>query len=124
MYIYTNPNPNNILVGDCTVRAIALLLDKDWQDIYIGLCLKGYELFDMPNSNIVWGTYLEEQGYHRVPIPNTCPFCYTINDFCLDHPNGIYLLATGTHVVTCIDGNIHDTWDSGNELPIYYWEKQ
>lgn len=124
MYIYTNPNPNNTLVGDCTVRAIALLLDQDWQDIYIGLCLKGYELFDMPNSNIVWGTYLEERGYQRIPISNTCPFCYTVNDFCLDHPNGIYLLATGTHVVTCIDGNIHDTWDSSNELPIYYWEKQ
>ncbi len=28
MYIYTNPNPNNTLVGDCTVRAIALLLDR------------------------------------------------------------------------------------------------
>ena len=57
-------------------------------------------------------------------IPNTCPDCYTIADFCNDHPYGTYILATGTHVVAVIDGDYYDTWDSGNEIPIFYWQKE
>ena len=28
------------------------------------------------------------------------------------------------HVVTVQDGKYYDTWDSGNEIPVYYWEKE
>ena len=55
---------------------------------------------DMPSSNAVWGSYLYDHGFRRQIIPNECPECYTIADFCLDHPFGLYVLATGTHVVT------------------------
>ena len=50
------------------------------------------------------------------------PDCYTIEDFCADHPMGLYVLGTGTHVVTVVDGNYYDTWRSGDEIPQYYWE--
>ena len=42
----------------------------------------------------------------------------------MDNPEGKYLLATGTHVVTVIDGDYYDTWDSGDEIPIYYFTKE
>ena len=57
-------------------------------------------------------------------MPNMCPPCYTVKDFCKDHPVGTYILATGSHVVTVVDGNYYDTWDSGTEVPIYYWKKE
>ena len=78
----------------------------------------------MPSSNSVWSNYLINDGYKRYAIPNTCPNCYTVRDFCEDHPYGTYLLATGTHVVTCIDGDWLDTWDSGDETPVYYFTKE
>ncbi len=59
----------------------------------------------------------------RINVPDTCPHCYTIRDFAYDHPFGTYLVGTGKHVVTIIDGNYYDTWDSGGEIPIYYWKK-
>lgn len=81
-------------------------------------------MHDMPSSNAVWGAYLIDLGYKRYVIPNVCPACFTIRQFCELHPKGKYLLATGTHVVTVIDGDYYDTWDSGDEVPVYYFTKE
>ena len=78
----------------------------------------------MPDSNRVWMAYLKEIGYAITLLPNNCPNCYSITDFCKDNPKGTYLLATGSHLVAVIDGNYYDTWDSGNEIPIYYFVKK
>lgn len=52
------------------------------------------------------------------------PDCYNVKDFAQDHPKGRYVVGTGTHVIAVIDGNYYDTWDSGEEIPVYYWEKE
>lgn len=122
-FIYYNSNPKQKIVGDCTIRAISLLTDQDWIETSIGLALTSILECDMPSSNVVWSKYLFENGYVRYAIPNTCPYCYTVRDFCKDHPIGKFLLATGKHVVTVIDGDYYDTWDSGDQVPIYYWLK-
>ncbi len=123
-FIYCNPNPTNSTVGDCVIRGIAIALNITWEQAYTGVTLKGYEMYDMPSSNRVWGEYLYSKGFRRHIIPDTCPNCYTINQFANDNPEGVYLLATGSHVVAVIDGNYYDTWDSGNEIPIYFWRKE
>jgi len=79
---------------------------------------------DMPSANNVWGAYLRSIGYSQHVLPNTCPDCYTVIDFCNDYPTGKYILATGSHVVAVEDGNYFDSWDSGSETPIYYWKKE
>jgi len=122
-YVYKNPNPIKNLVGDCVVRGISILTNKSWEYVYIGIVNKGLEMFDMPSSNEVWSAYLRSLGYNKYIIPNTCPDCYTIKDFCSDNRRGRYLLATGNHVVAVINGDYFDTWDSGNEIPIYYFQK-
>ena len=123
-YIYHNENPFHNLVGDCVIRAISLANGTNWDTTYLGIISTGYELKDMPSSNSVWATYLKKNGFGRYIIPDTCPACYTIKDFCVDHQTGTYILATGSHVVTVIDGDYYDTWDSGNEVPIYYFKKE
>lgn len=124
MYIYLNLNPGNRIVGDCTIRAIALAMGEDWESIHADLSMVSHYLYDMPSSNAVWNEYLLLNGFTRHVIPNTCPACYTVRQFTRDYPVGTYILATGSHVVTVIDGNYYDTWDSGNEVPIYYWRKE
>lgn len=120
-YIYYNSNPAKKIAGDCVIRAVGLFRKQSWEDTYIDLCMYGLKVRDMPNANIVWSMYLVENGYTKQTIPNTCPVCYTIRDFCEDNPEGTFLLATGSHVVTVINGDYYDTWDSGDEIPTSYW---
>lgn len=124
MFIYTNPNPTNKRTGDCAIRAIAIATSTTWESAYIALCKEGLSMADLPNSNAVWGAYLKKLGFKREVIPNTCPDCYTVEDFCEDHPEGTYVLGTGSHTVTVIDGNAYDAWNSLSELPTYYFYKE
>lgn len=119
-----NLNPFGKHVGDCVVRALSLALDQDWDTTYLELMSQGFSMKDMPSSNAVWGQYLKNKGFKRHIIPDECPDCYTVNEFCVDNPQGTYILGTGTHVVTVKDGSYYDTWDSGREIPIYYFEKE
>ena len=122
-FVFCNPNPDKIMVGDCVIRAISIVLEQDWETSFIGVALVGFEKHDMPASNNIWGAYLEEKGFERLSILNTCPNCYTIKDFCKDNPKGRYILGTGTHAVAVVNGDYYDIWDSGNEVPIYYFAR-
>ena len=122
-YIYFNPNPENPSEPDCVVRGICMVTGYDWDTVYWGMCRQGGLIHSMPSVNKVWGRYMMELGYKRYNISNTCPYCYTIRDFCYDNPYGAFLLATGSHVVAVIDGNYFDAWDSGSEIPIYYFTR-
>ena len=124
MWVVFNTNPINRRVGDCVVRAISKALEKPWDTVYWDLCMKGYVLCDMPSSNEVYGAYLRDNGFTRHSIPNTCPDCYTVKDFCFDHPEGSYVLGTGSHAVAAIDGDYYDIWDSGDEVIINYYAKE
>lgn len=105
------------------MRAISKLFGTTWEDAYLGLCLEGLEKFDMPSSNYVWGSFLYKHGYRRHVIPDSCPDCFTIADFCKRNPSGSYLLATGSHVVAVVNGDYYDISDSGDNIPAFYWEK-
>lgn len=123
MIIYYNPNPRGKIVGDCVVRAITAVTGFSWDRVYSDLCDIGYEMADMPSSNAVWSVCLRRYGFARKVLPNKCPDCYTIAEFARTHPRGAYVVATGTHAVAVIDGTIYDSWDSSQEIPIYYFEK-
>lgn len=120
-YKFYNPNPNDKLTDDCVIRAISKFLDQSWDTTYIELFKFAYQEKDMMNKDSIWGMFLDELGYKRHAIPDTCPYCYTIKDFCKDHPNGSFIVGTGTHVVAVIDGDYYDTGDTGTYTPIYYW---
>ena len=123
MYSYYNANPYKIRVGDCVIRAISKALNQPWEDTYIDLTIQGYLMKDLLSSNAVWGAYLKSKGFTRDIISNDCPECYTIEDFCNEHPKGTFIIGTGTHAVCVEDGIIYDTWMSGGEVPIYYYYK-
>lgn len=123
MYSYYNANPYKIRVGDCVIRAISKALDMSWEDVYIELTIQGYILGDLLSSNVVWNAYLKSRGFVRDIISNDCPECYTVEDFCNEHPQGTYIIGTGTHAICVEDGCVYDTWDSRGETPIYYYYK-
>lgn len=112
------------MVGDCVIRAICRVENQSWENSFLQLMVEAYRLYDMPSSNYVWGSYLKSKGYSRENLPNTCPDCYTLRQFCIDNPKGKYIVATGTHAVAVDNGNIYDSWDSSDEVVIYYYKKE
>ena len=121
MWVKYNPNPTGRSVGDCAVRAIAKALNTDWETAYTMISQNGYAMGDMPSSDSVWGAVLRQNGFYRMSIPNNCPDCYTAADFCRDNPIGTFVLGFGGHVATVVDGNLYDSWDSSQCIPVYVW---
>ena len=122
MWKYFNPNPCGRNVGDCSVRAIAKALEISWETAFVALCYNAMQMCDMPSSDSVWGSVLRQSGFVRKAIPNTCPDCYTAEDFCAEHPRGVFVLGFGGHVATVIDGILFDSWDSSQSVPQFYLE--
>ena len=119
-----NNNPIARRVGDCAVRAVACALGTDWETAYIEIGKAGVRMGDMPSANDVWGAVLRQHGFYRASLPRTCPDCYTVRDFCREHRRGVYVLGTDGHVVTAIDGDWYDIWDSGDETVLYFWYRK
>lgn len=117
-------NPTGRTVGDCAVRAVSKALDISWEAAYIMIASNGFTMGDMPSSDSVWGSVLRQNGFYRKVIPNTCPDCYTAEDFARDNPIGTFVLGFGGHVATIVDGYLYDSWDSSRETPQYYWYRK
>lgn len=124
-FVQYNPNPvPHNRVGDCVIRAISKALDQSWEETYIGVCLKGFELGDMPSANHIWGAYIRDHSFTRHVIPADDIDRYTVADFAADHPNGTYVLGLDGHVVCVKDSVIYDSWNSSEEIPHYFWVKE
>ena len=124
MYIPYNANPAGHNTTDCTVRAIALATGTDWDTAYIALTIHGFYLKKMPDNDSVWWSFLDEHGFNSHRIMSLCPRCTTVREFCEEHPVGMYVLAVPGHVLTAVDGDWYDAWDSGDETVLHYWTKE
>lgn len=121
---FYNPNPSNIRVGDCVIRAVSKALGKSWDDTYVSLCAEGLFFHDMPSSDYVWGMYLRKNGFQQKAIESICPDCTTVQKFAHTHPDGIYVVKTQNHVICIREGCWWDSWNSGEEIVLYYWQKE
>ena len=81
-------------------------------------------MFDLPNADYVWGQYLKNKGFKRNILPCDNGICITVEQFCYEHPNGIYLLCPKNHIIAVINGKFYDTWNSGQEILNYYWKRE
>lgn len=124
MYVYFNDNPVGSRVGDCAVRAISKALGISWEEAYAKLIVNGFRMGDMPSSNNVIASVLRMNGFKRKNLPEECPECFTVADFARKYPKGTYILGTGNRVVTVINGNWYDSWDSADENPQYFWYRE
>lgn len=121
MWMKTNPNPGHKEVPDCVIRAIAIALNKTWLEVSDELYAVARRNYSVTCDDHVWGRYLYEHGFEPFLLPKSCPDCITISAFCWMYPKGTYIIGTGNHAVAVIDGDYYDSWDSGNEVPSFFW---
>lgn len=124
MYIYANPNPCRREEPDCVVRAVCLATQQDWDDVHWDLCVLSHYECTMPSVNWLWELYLHKCGFEKFLLPDACPKCVTVREFAKQYPHGTYVIGTGTHAVCVRDGNWLDSWDSGDEVPTYFYRKK
>lgn len=123
-YEYYNPNPAGRRVGDCTVRAMCKALSLDWLPALMLLTAKAVEIYDMPSSNAVSGALLRDFGFERKTIGVDQNGPPTASTLLLEHPCGTVVIAFSGHIATAVDGVIYDSWDSRNEIPLYFYERE
>lgn len=124
MWKYINKNPRGRSVGDCAVRAVSAALGVDWETAYVMLAVNGFAMGDLQNSNSVIGSVLRQHGFYRFNLSEACPDCYTFGDFARDNPRGVFVVGTGTHVATIVDGNLMDAWDSSDQPVAFVWYRK
>lgn len=125
MYKYFNNNPlGRKAVGDCSVRAISKALGISWDEAHDLLSEMSKQMGTIMNDNDVISAVLRMHGFYKENLPCVRDRCYTIKEFARDNPIGIYVVGTGTHVVTIINGDYFDSFpSSGDERVICFWVK-
>lgn len=123
-YVHYNPNPWRLTTDDCTVRALSLALGMEWTEAYDLLAEAGRDMGLMPTNPAVMWALLKMRGFTREALPDQCPDCYTVADFARDHSRGLFVVATGTHILCVIGGDWFDSWNSGDEVPMYFWYRK
>lgn len=121
MWKFFNPNPVGAREEDCAVRAVCAALGVDWDTAFDMIAKNAKQMGAMMHKNAAWGSVLRQHGFIRKIVPNTCPDCYTAADFCFDHPDGVYVLGFDGHTACVRHGVLLDTWNSLDEIPIFYW---
>lgn len=57
-------------------------------------------------------------------VPNEYPNGISVKKFTEIYPRGIFVLGTGEHAIAVINGTYYDTWDSGDEIIMFYLAKK
>lgn len=122
MWIPANPNPAKKNVPDCVIRAICIALNKPWLETSDELYDVARHDYSISSDDHVWGHYLYMLGFKPFLLPENCPACVTIQAFTEMYPTGTYIIGTGSHAVAVINGDYYDTWDSGMEMPTFFWK--
>lgn len=139
VFQYYNRNPKNRITTDCVVRAISHGLDVPYNEVVMEMasmqCETGYD----DGSTQLIDKYLKSKGWLKCKQPrkddNTK---YTGKEFCLKLQHPIYceelelpdcnwhrIIANigGHHIVSIVEGVIHDIWDSSNGCIGNVWVK-
>lgn len=124
MYKHFNNNPlGRSSVGDCAVRAVSKALGISWDYAHDLLADMSKQMGTIMNDNDVISAVLRMHGFYKENLPCTTRDCYTVREFALDNPTGVYVVGTGNHVVAIINGSYFDSFNSGDESIICFWTK-
>jgi hypothetical protein len=112
------------IAGDCVVRAIAIITEKGYREVYD-------DLKDMqnktPRSGVqksIYKKYLRLLGFTWTPTMHIGSGC-KVHLKETELPTGRVLVSLSKHLTAVIDGIIHDTYDPSREgvRCVYgYWQ--
>jgi hypothetical protein len=128
-----NENPNDNLIGDCAVRAVAGVLEISWEEAVRRLAKAQDYKVTVINTEENINALLEKEGFQQFgPITRDGViltgkgFCDIIHDM-FQAGTRIFAYVGNSHVVAILvfdgDYKIVDTWDSTDRRITGYWAK-
>lgn len=121
MWIEYNANPSGNNTNDCVIRALSKALDMPWEQIKILVNVYSSAYHQSDDSDLSWSKILAERGFTMRAV--FCRDLCNLKGFCRNNPTGTYVVKLPNHVCCVQDGDYYDTWDSGEQVPLYIWEK-
>lgn len=115
-YFYYNANPHKRHIEDCTIRALSLLTDRTWNDVYSELSYLANKDSLMMDSVVFIEDYLDDR------YPRECHYSKTIGEFAKEYPLGKYAVTTSGHITAIIDGIIYDTFNPSERIMRCAWK--
>ena len=125
VYVYYQPNQKDLKdqYGDCVVRAICKVTNKEWLEVFDGLFQYARNYQCMPNQPSAYENYLRDNGFEYHPL-KCRPRMQTVMEFRREY-KGIAICNTkvgyGSHFVAVDNGQGFDTWDSTEQKMYGYW---
>lgn len=124
-YEYFQPNKldKKDQYGDCVIRALCKVFNKEWLDMFDSIIPLCRELQCPYNVKDCYERYLLDNGFVYYGISNKKGSKRpTVDEFAKDHKEGTYYLNVANHCVAVVDGKYHDTWDCGYKALYGYYE--
>lgn len=115
MYEYYNANPMNRNISDCVVRALAVLTDRSWREVYDELTDLAGDVAMMFDRVEFVEDYLDDR-YNR-----ECHYAKTVGEFAKEHPYGKYAVTMDSHITALVNGKIIDTFNPENRVMRCAW---
>lgn len=128
-FVKYNANVRNKNIGDCVRRSISLAFNKSYNQVVRDLNKvlqdypKGYNYGMYPIYSKVIDKY---GGSKRRKVRDITEYTVTVGQFA-DLVNGTYLVECASnagepdHLVCIIDHNVYDSWNSLDDIAMYYY---
>lgn len=119
MFIETNANPFGANIDDCIIRAITLATEKDYQEVFDGLCNiadeKEWDIDELRTMDV----YLKSLGWESYEIDGYIP---TVKQYANKFTDPSIVIVRG-HATFTKDGNVYDTWSPNRYKVRYVFKK-
>ena len=116
MYTYYNANQNDRHIADCVIRALSVLTDRPWREVYD-------ELTDLAGDvGMMFDRVEFVENYLDKRYPRECHYAKTVEEFAKEYPYGRYAVTMNGHITAVIDGIIIDTFNPSDRIVRCAWQ--
>ena len=116
MYDYYNANPMGRDIADCVIRALSVLTNRNWRQVYDELTDLAGDVGLMFDRVEFVEDYLDDRYLRE------CHYAKTVGEFAEEHPYGKYAITMNGHITALIDGTIIDTFDPRDRVMRCAWK--
>ena len=105
--------------NDCVIRAIAIATGREYRIVRDDLFELAKDMWVMPNDKECYEAHLTRLGWVKHSPLKKGMRKVKVRDFPVK--TGAVIISTCNHLTTIVDGNIHDTWNTGNYAANSYY---